>query len=114
MKRRTVVPVLAAGLLAVLLTACAPDGGAPEEDSLRLEASATAEAPPPEGGEEEEAPPEEEPLTLEAIRGVSFQDVAEMAYPVLRHRIIPSFDAISEGIAEDDIIRAILEANGKV
>lgn len=51
---------------------------------------------------------------LEGRFNVSFQDVAEMAYPVLRHRIIPSFDAISEGIAEDDIIRAILEANGKV
>ena len=51
---------------------------------------------------------------LEGRFNVSFQDVAEMSYPVLRHRIIPSFDAISEGIAEDDIIRAILEANGKV
>ena len=39
---------------------------------------------------------------------VSFQDVEEVAYPVLRHRIIPSFDAISEGITQDDIIRKIL------
>lgn len=41
---------------------------------------------------------------------VSFQDVEEIAYPVLRHRIIPSFDAISEGISEDEIIRRILVA----
>ncbi|MDE7322064.1 MAG: MoxR family ATPase [Lachnospiraceae bacterium] len=51
---------------------------------------------------------------LEGRLNVSFQDVAEMSYPVLRHRIIPSFDAISEGITEDDIIGKILEANGKV
>lgn len=51
---------------------------------------------------------------LEGRFNVSFQDVAEMSYPVLRHRIIPSFDAISEGITEDDIIRGILEANGKI
>lgn len=51
---------------------------------------------------------------LEGRFNVSFQDVTEMSYPVLRHRIIPSFDAISEGITEDDIIRKILEANGKI
>ncbi len=45
---------------------------------------------------------------LEGRFNVSFQDVEEAAYPVLRHRIIPSFDAISEGISEDDIIRKIL------
>ena len=46
---------------------------------------------------------------LEGRINVSFQDVKEMAFPVLRHRIIPSFDAISEGITEDDIIRKILD-----
>ncbi len=45
---------------------------------------------------------------LEGRFNVSFQDVEEVAYPVLRHRIIPSFDAISEGISEDEIIRKIL------
>ena len=77
MKRCVVFSALAAGVLTLFLTACA--GGAdaaPDEDSLRLEASATAEAPPPEDGEEEESPPEEEPLTLERIRGFSFRDVA--------------------------------------
>ena len=47
---------------------------------------------------------------LEGRFNVSFQDVSQMAYPVLRHRIIPSFDAISEGISEDDIIQEILAA----
>lgn len=51
---------------------------------------------------------------LEGRFNVSFQDVAEMAYPVLRHRIIPSFDAVSEGVCEDDIIKKILEGNKKV
>ena len=46
---------------------------------------------------------------LEGRFNVSFQDVKDVAYPVLRHRIIPSFDAISEGVTEDDIIRKILE-----
>ena len=45
---------------------------------------------------------------LDGRFNVSFQDVEEAAYPVLRHRIIPSFDAISEGISEDEIIRRIL------
>lgn len=45
---------------------------------------------------------------LEGRFNVSFQDVEEVAYPVLRHRIIPSFDAISEGITQDDIIHKIL------
>lgn len=45
---------------------------------------------------------------LDGRFNVSFQDVEEVAYPVLRHRIIPSFDAISEGITQDDIIRKIL------
>lgn len=45
---------------------------------------------------------------LEGRFNVSFQDVEEAAYPVLRHRILPSFDAISQGVSEDDIIRGIL------
>ncbi len=47
---------------------------------------------------------------IEGRFNVSFQDVKEAAYPVLRHRIIPGFDAISAGITEDDIITRILEA----
>ena len=47
---------------------------------------------------------------LEGRFNVSFQGMIEVAYPVLRHRIIPGFDAISAGITEDDIIKKILEA----
>ena len=47
---------------------------------------------------------------IEGRFNVSFQDVKEAAYPVLRHRIIPGFDAISAGITEDDIITRILDA----
>lgn len=47
---------------------------------------------------------------LEGRLNVSFQDVEQAAYPVLRHRILPSFDAISQGVSEDDIIRGILTA----
>lgn len=47
---------------------------------------------------------------LEGRFNVSFQDVREAAYPVLRHRIIPGFDAISKGISEDNIIKNILDA----
>ncbi len=45
---------------------------------------------------------------LEGRYNVSFDDVAAVVYPVLRHRIILSFDAISEGVTEDAIISQIL------
>lgn len=45
---------------------------------------------------------------LDGRYNVSFKDVEEAAYPVLRHRIILSFDAISQGINEDTIIARIL------
>lgn len=45
---------------------------------------------------------------LDGRYNVSFKDVEEAAYPVLRHRIIVSFDAISQGINEDTIISQIL------
>ncbi len=47
---------------------------------------------------------------LDGRYNVSFKDVEEAAYPVLRHRIIVSFDAISQGINEDTIIAQILAA----
>lgn len=50
---------------------------------------------------------------LEGRFNVSFQDVKEVAHPVLRHRIIPGFDAISAGITEDDIITKILDAQAQ-
>ena len=47
---------------------------------------------------------------MEGRFNVSFADVEYNAYPVLRHRIILSFDAISEGISEDTIINEILSS----
>ena len=41
---------------------------------------------------------------------VSCQDVAAMALPIFRHRIIPNFAAQSESVTSDDITRKILEA----
>ena len=50
---------------------------------------------------------------MESRMNVSFEDVQNVAYPVLRHRVILNFDAISEGITEDAVIRQIIEAKEK-
>lgn len=50
---------------------------------------------------------------LEGRLNVSFEDVQTVAYPVLRHRVLLSFDAISEGITEDAVIRKLIEEKGK-
>ena len=47
---------------------------------------------------------------------VSVEDIAAVALPIFRHRIIPNFAAQSEGVTPDDITRKILGAvpkNGK-
>lgn len=45
---------------------------------------------------------------------VSYEDINTLAYPVLRHRIKPSFTAITEKIPTDELIRElILEVSGK-
>jgi len=41
---------------------------------------------------------------------VSCEDVAAVAPPIMRHRIIPNFAAQSEGVTADDITRKILDA----
>jgi MoxR-like ATPase len=41
---------------------------------------------------------------------VSCEDVAAVALPIFRHRLIPNFAAQSEGVTSDDITRKILEA----
>ena len=46
---------------------------------------------------------------MEGRINVSFEDIKELAYPVLTHRIILNFDAITEGLNEEDIISKILE-----
>ncbi|MBU3102700.1 AAA family ATPase [Clostridium gasigenes] len=40
---------------------------------------------------------------------VSFDDIKALSYPILKHRIILNFDAITEGITEESIIDKILE-----
>ena len=47
---------------------------------------------------------------MEGRLNVSFEDVKTVAYPVLRHRILLSFDAISEGVTEDAVIGQMIEA----
>jgi MoxR-like ATPase len=41
---------------------------------------------------------------------VSFDDVRAMAYPVLRHRILPNFRAEAEGVSSEAIIAQLLSA----
>ena len=41
---------------------------------------------------------------------VSFDDINALAYPVLRHRIKPSYDAVAERITADELITKLLEA----
>ena len=41
---------------------------------------------------------------------VSCDDIAAVALPIMRHRIVPNFAAQSEGVTADDITRKILEA----
>jgi MoxR-like ATPase len=41
---------------------------------------------------------------------VSAEDVAAVAPPILRHRLIPNFTAQSEGVNADDIVRRIVQA----
>jgi MoxR-like ATPase len=40
---------------------------------------------------------------------VSCEDIAAVALPIMRHRIIPNFTAQSEGVTSDDITRKILK-----
>lgn len=47
---------------------------------------------------------------MEGRMNVSFEDVKYAAYPVLRHRIILGFDAVSEGVSEDKVIADILNS----
>jgi MoxR-like ATPase len=47
---------------------------------------------------------------LQGRHHVSAHDVAAVAPPVLRHRLIPNFTAQSEGVSVDDIIERLLKA----
>jgi len=46
---------------------------------------------------------------MEGRAFVTPDDVKEAAYPVLRHRIIPSFEAEAEKLSTDEIVRRVLE-----
>ena len=39
---------------------------------------------------------------------VSFSDIDELAYPVLRHRIKMNFEAVAERVSPDDVIKMIV------
>ncbi len=44
---------------------------------------------------------------------VAYDDINEIAYPVLRHRIKLNFEAIADGVKADDIIRMLVEEVSK-
>lgn len=46
---------------------------------------------------------------LDGRFAVSIEDIRELAGPVLRHRIIPSFHAEAEGVTSDSLIRDLLK-----
>ena len=39
---------------------------------------------------------------------MAYEDVNAVAYPALRHRLILNYEAVSEGLQADDIIRQLL------
>lgn len=47
---------------------------------------------------------------MEGRLNVSFEDVEFVAFPAMRHRIITNFDAMSDGVDNDQIIREIIKA----
>ncbi len=50
---------------------------------------------------------------LEGRLNVSFEDIDFVAYPVLRHRIITNFEALSDGINVDTIIGEVIKGTSK-
>lgn len=50
---------------------------------------------------------------LDGRFAVGFDDVRAMAYPVLRHRILPNFRAEAEGISSEAIIAELLNATAE-
>lgn len=46
---------------------------------------------------------------LEGRYNVAFEDVQFVAYPALRHRLALNFEAVSDGITADEMIRQIIE-----
>lgn len=46
---------------------------------------------------------------IDGRKYVSKEDINEMAYPILRHRIILSFEAERQNLKEDDVIKSMLK-----
>ena len=46
---------------------------------------------------------------IEGRYNISIDDINELAYPVLRHRLKLNFEAISDGVNQDDVIGMILK-----
>jgi MoxR-like ATPase len=50
---------------------------------------------------------------LAFIRGRTYvipQDLIDLAHDVIRHRIIPSYEALSDGVTTDDILQKVMQA----
>src|SRR5262249_2676409 len=50
------------------------------------------------------------PAVLRCLCHVSADDVAAVAHPILRHRLILNFTAQSEGISVEDVINRLLQS----
>jgi MoxR-like ATPase len=50
---------------------------------------------------------------LQGRQHVSVEDVAAVAFPILRHRLVPNFTAQSEGITSDEVVKRVLAAVAK-
>src|SRR5208283_6000223 len=50
---------------------------------------------------------------LAFVRGRTYvipQDVSDLVHDVMRHRIIPSYEALSDGVTTDDILQKVMQA----
>ncbi|MBE5942899.1 MAG: MoxR family ATPase [Lachnospiraceae bacterium] len=47
---------------------------------------------------------------MEGRYNVAFEDVQFVAFPALRHRLALNFEAISDGVSADDVVRKIMES----
>lgn len=47
---------------------------------------------------------------MEGRYNVAFEDIQFVAYPALRHRLALNFEAISDGVSADDVIREIMNS----
>ena len=50
---------------------------------------------------------------LDGRFNVSFEDIRRVYLPTMRHRVIPNFEAMAEGISSDQILKEILDAVGE-